>query len=106
MEEGLAKGVFFKKENGSVWVDLQAEGLDEKLLLRGDGTSVYITQDLGTAELKYQDFDYDSSGHSAAGFPGPRYLLNGLAADDAAIAQQFAASAGHRRYLLIFRGPA
>ncbi len=61
VEEGLAKGVFFKKENGSVWVDLQAEGLDEKLLLRADGTSVYITQDLGTAELKYQDFGYDSS---------------------------------------------
>ena len=61
VEEGLGKGVFFHKENGSVWVDLQAEGLDEKLLLRGDGTSVYITQDLGTAELKYQDFGYDSS---------------------------------------------
>ncbi|SFP68741.1 arginine--tRNA ligase [Hymenobacter arizonensis] len=61
VEEGLKKGVFFKKENGSVWVDLQAEGLDEKLLLRADGTSVYITQDLGTAELKYQDFGYDSS---------------------------------------------
>ncbi|MBF9237146.1 arginine--tRNA ligase [Hymenobacter sp. BT683] len=61
VEEGLQKGVFFKKENGAVWVDLQAEGLDEKLLLRADGTSVYITQDLGTAELKYQDFGYDSS---------------------------------------------
>ena len=61
VEEGLQKGVFFEKENGSVWVDLQAEGLDEKLLLRADGTSVYITQDLGTAELKYQDFAYDSS---------------------------------------------
>ncbi len=61
VDEGLAKGVFFKKENGSVWVDLTAEGLDEKLVLRADGTSVYITQDLGTAELKYQDFSYDSS---------------------------------------------
>ncbi|GAA3933389.1 arginine--tRNA ligase [Hymenobacter algoricola] len=61
VEEGLRKGVFFKKENGSVWVDLQEEGLDEKLLLRADGTSVYITQDLGTAELKYQDFGYDLS---------------------------------------------
>jgi arginyl-tRNA synthetase len=61
VEEGLQKGVFFTKENGSVWVDLQAEGLDEKLLLRADGTSVYITQDLGTAELKYEDFGYDSS---------------------------------------------
>ncbi|MBO0360071.1 arginine--tRNA ligase [Hymenobacter sp. BT186] len=61
VEEGLQKGVFFKKDDGSVWVDLQAEGLDEKLLLRADGTSVYITQDLGTAELKYQDFHYDLS---------------------------------------------
>ncbi len=61
VEEGLSTGVFFQKEGGAVWVDLQAEGLDEKLLLRADGTSVYITQDLGTAELKYQDFGYDSS---------------------------------------------
>jgi arginyl-tRNA synthetase len=61
VEEGLQKGVFFKKEDGSVWVDLKEEGLDEKLLLRADGTSVYITQDLGTAELKYQDFHYDLS---------------------------------------------
>ena len=55
VEEGLATGVFFRKADGSVWIDLTAEGLDEKLLLRADGTSVYITQDLGTAELKYQD---------------------------------------------------
>lgn len=61
VDEGLAKGVFFKKADGSVWVDLSAEGLDEKLVLRADGTSVYITQDLGTAELKYQDFQYDTS---------------------------------------------
>jgi arginyl-tRNA synthetase len=59
--EGLDKGVFFKKEDGSVWVDLAEEGLDEKLVLRADGTSVYITQDLGTAELKYTDFGYDQS---------------------------------------------
>ncbi|WP_299821146.1 arginine--tRNA ligase [uncultured Pontibacter sp.] len=61
VEEGLQKEVFFKKENGAVWVDLAEEGLDEKLLLRADGTSVYITQDLGTAELKYNDFPYDQS---------------------------------------------
>lgn len=61
VEEGLQKGVFFRKPDGSVWVDLTAEGLDEKLLLRADGTSVYITQDLGTAELKYQDYGYDLS---------------------------------------------
>ncbi|MBW3466702.1 arginine--tRNA ligase [Arthrospiribacter ruber] len=61
VEEGLKKGVFFKKENGSVWVDLTDEGLDEKLVLRADGTSVYITQDLGTADLKYNDFSIDKS---------------------------------------------
>ncbi|WP_161890353.1 arginine--tRNA ligase [Pontibacter russatus] len=61
VEEGLQKEVFFRKPDGSVWVDLTDEGLDEKLLLRADGTSVYITQDLGTAELKYNDFPYDQS---------------------------------------------
>lgn len=61
VEEGLSKGVFFKKENGSVWVDLTDEGLDEKLILRGDGTSVYITQDMGTADLKYQDHHINKS---------------------------------------------
>jgi arginyl-tRNA synthetase len=61
VEEGLSKGVFFKKENGSVWVDLTDEGLDEKLVLRGDGTSVYITQDMGTADLKYQDHHINKS---------------------------------------------
>lgn len=61
VEEGLRKGVFFKKEDGSVWADLQEEGLEEKLVLRGDGTSVYITQDMGTADLKYQDYHIDRS---------------------------------------------
>jgi arginyl-tRNA synthetase len=61
VEEGLSKGVFFKKENGSIWVDLTDEGLDEKLVLRGDGTSVYITQDMGTADLKYQDHQINKS---------------------------------------------
>lgn len=61
VEEGLVKGVFFKKEDGSVWIDLTAEGLDQKLVLRADGTSVYITQDLGTAQLKYDDFKMDES---------------------------------------------
>jgi arginyl-tRNA synthetase len=61
VEEGLEKGIFFKKENGSVWVDLTDEGLDEKLVRRADGTSVYITQDLGTADLKYKDFNIDKS---------------------------------------------
>lgn len=61
VEEGLNSGVFFKKDNGSVWIDLKEEGLDEKLVLRGDGTSVYITQDLGTADLKYRDFPFTKS---------------------------------------------
>jgi arginyl-tRNA synthetase len=60
VEEGLKKGIFFQKEDGSVWVDLSQEGLDEKLLLRGDGTSVYITQDIGTAVKRFEEFDIDS----------------------------------------------
>jgi arginyl-tRNA synthetase len=61
IEEGLAKGIFFKKEDGSVWIDLTEDGLDQKLVLRADGTSVYITQDLGTAQLKYDNFGMDES---------------------------------------------
>ncbi|MFI5186281.1 MAG: arginine--tRNA ligase [Chitinophagales bacterium] len=61
VEEGLDQNVFFKKEDGSVWIDLSAEGLDEKLVLRKDGTSVYMTQDLGLADEKYKDFHYDQS---------------------------------------------
>lgn len=56
VEEGLEKGVLIKKEDGSVWCDLSDDGLDEKLLLRADGTSVYMTQDLGTAQLRYDDY--------------------------------------------------
>jgi arginyl-tRNA synthetase len=54
--EGLAKGIFYRKEDGSVWADLTADGLDEKLLLRADGTSVYMTQDIGTAKLRFDDY--------------------------------------------------
>lgn len=61
IQEGLEKGVFFKKDDNSVWIDLTDEGLDQKLVLRGDGTSVYITQDLGTAQLKYDEFKMDES---------------------------------------------
>jgi arginyl-tRNA synthetase len=61
VEEGLQKNVFFKKEDGSVWIDLTDEGLDQKIVLRADGTSVYITQDIGTADLKYEDFKMDQS---------------------------------------------
>ncbi|MGE5382666.1 MAG: arginine--tRNA ligase [Omnitrophica WOR_2 bacterium] len=56
VDEGLKKGVLYSKEDKSVWIDLTNDGLDEKLLLRGDGTSVYMTQDLGTAQLRYSDF--------------------------------------------------
>jgi arginyl-tRNA synthetase len=61
VELGLNKGVFYKKEDGSVWIDLTAEGLDEKLVLRKDGTSVYITQDIGLAQRKYEEFGIDQS---------------------------------------------
>lgn len=59
VEEGLASGVLYKREDGSVWADLTAEGLDEKLLLRADGTSVYMTQDIGTAKLRYDNYPID-----------------------------------------------
>ena len=60
VNNGLKKGVFYKKDDGSVWIDLTDEGLDEKIVLRSDGTSVYITQDLGTAIERFRDFDIDS----------------------------------------------
>jgi arginyl-tRNA synthetase len=59
IDSGLEKGIFYKKEDGSVWVDLTNEKLDHKLLLRGDGTSVYMTQDIGTAIQRYLDFDFN-----------------------------------------------
>ena len=59
VEEGLKKGLFYRREDGSVWADLTKEGLDEKLLLRSDGTSVYMTQDIGTAKLRFQDYPID-----------------------------------------------
>ena len=59
VEDGLSKGVFFKKDDGSVWIDLTDAGYDQKIVLRADGTSVYITQDLGTARMRYHDFGCD-----------------------------------------------
>ena len=59
VEEGLEKGLFFRKDDNSVWADLTDEGLDQKLLLRSDGTSVYMTQDIGTAEMRFKDFPID-----------------------------------------------
>lgn len=61
IQKGLKEGIFYKKDDNSVWIDLTADGLDEKLVLRGDGTSVYITQDIGTANLKYNEFQMDKS---------------------------------------------
>lgn len=59
VDDGLGKGVFYRRDDGSVWIDLTADGLDEKLLLRADGTSVYMTQDLGTALERYEEFRFD-----------------------------------------------
>ena len=59
VEEGLSKGLFFRKDDNSVWADLTNEGLDQKLLLRSDGTSVYMTQDIGTAEMRFKDYPID-----------------------------------------------
>ena len=61
IEEGLKKQVFYQREDGSVWINLKEEGLDEKLVMRSDGTSVYITQDIGTCDFKYEDFPMDQS---------------------------------------------
>ena len=61
VKEGLDKGVFYKKEDGSVWIDLTADGLDEKLVMRRDGTSVYITQDIGLAEQKFNEYKPNES---------------------------------------------
>lgn len=61
VQKGLEAGILYKREDGSVWIDLKEEGLDEKLLLRADGTSVYMTQDLGTARKKYEDYNLDQS---------------------------------------------
>ena len=66
IEEGIQKGVFYKKEDGSVWCDLSDEGLDEKLVLRKDGTAVYITQDIGTAIERYHDFKIDGMIYTVA----------------------------------------
>lgn len=59
VEEGVSKGILYRKADGSVWVDLREEGLDEKLLLRSDGTSVYMTQDIGTAVMRFEEFGFD-----------------------------------------------
>jgi len=99
VEEGLTKKVFFQKSDGSVWVDLAAEGLDEKLLLRADGTSVYITQDLGTAELKYEDFAYDSSIYVIA--DEQNYHMQVLQATLSKLEKPYAAAIHHLSYGMV-----
>ncbi len=64
VEIGLKKGVFYKKEDGSVWIDLSAEGLDEKIILRSDGTAVYMTQDIGTAIQRHEDFSFSNMAYT------------------------------------------
>jgi len=66
VEIGLEKGVFYKKEDGSVWIDLSDEGLDEKIILRSDGTTVYMTQDIGTAIQRYEDFGFSHMAYTVA----------------------------------------
>jgi arginyl-tRNA synthetase len=66
VEIGLSKGVFYKKEDGSVWIDLSEEGLDEKIILRSDGTAVYMTQDIGTAIQRYEDFNFSKMAYTVA----------------------------------------
>jgi len=66
VEIGLSKGVFYEKEDGSVWIDLSEEGLDEKIILRSDGTAVYMTQDIGTAIQRYEDFNFSNMAYTVA----------------------------------------
>ncbi len=66
VEIGLDKGVFYKKKDGSVWIDLSEEGLDEKIILRSDGTAVYMTQDIGTAIQRYEDFNFSNMAYTVA----------------------------------------
>ncbi len=61
VQQGLEKGIFYAQEDGSIWADLTEEGMDQKLLLRGDGTAVYMTQDMGAADVRYEDFHFDRS---------------------------------------------
>lgn len=66
MEDGLVKGVFYRQDDGSVWVNLEDVGMDRKIVLRSDGTSVYMTQDIGTAQQRYEDFSVDKMVYTVA----------------------------------------
>ncbi|TGE23652.1 arginine--tRNA ligase [Hymenobacter aquaticus] len=99
VQEGLDRGLFYRKEDGSTWVDLAAEGLDQKILLRSDGTSVYLTQDLGTAELKYADFHYDSSIYVIA--DEQNYHMQVLQATLQKLEKPYAAAIHHLSYGMV-----
>ncbi|MCB2377562.1 arginine--tRNA ligase [Hymenobacter sp. BT635] len=99
VQEGLDRGLFYRKEDGSTWVDLAAEGLDQKILLRSDGTSVYLTQDLGTAELKYADFHYDSSIYVIA--DEQNYHMQVLQATLQKLGKPYAAAIHHLSYGMV-----
>jgi arginyl-tRNA synthetase len=99
VQEGLDRGLFYRKEDGSTWVDLAQEGLDQKILLRSDGTSVYLTQDLGTAELKYADFHYDSSIYVIA--DEQNYHMQVLQATLQKLEKPYAAAIQHLSYGMV-----
>ena len=99
VQEGLDRGLFYRKEDGSTWVDLTQEGLDQKILLRSDGTSVYLTQDLGTAELKYADFQYDSSIYVIA--DEQNYHMQVLQATLQKLEKPYAAAIHHLSYGMV-----
>ena len=99
VQEGLDRGLFYRKEDGSTWVDLAQEGLDQKILLRSDGTSVYLTQDLGTAELKYADFHYDSSIYVIA--DEQNYHMQVLQATLQKLEKPYAAAIHHLSYGMV-----
>lgn len=99
VEEGLASGVCYRKEDGSVWIDLEAEGLDQKVLLRSDGTSVYLTQDLGTAEKRYEDYHMDRSIYVVAN--EQEYHFKALQATLEKMGKPFAAGIYHLSYGMV-----
>ena len=99
IDEGLEKGIFFKKDNGSVWVNLTDEGMDEKLILRADGTAVYMTQDMGTCEMKHEDFPFDKSVYVVGNEQD--YHFNALFAIMKKLGRSYAAGLYHLSYGMV-----
>lgn len=97
--EGLDTGVFYRKADHSVWVDLEAKGMDEKILLRSDGTSVYLTQDLGTAQARYNDFNMDQSIYVVANEQD--YHFNALKATLQILGKEYANGIFHLSYGMV-----